>query len=227
MKVVTARQAAKRNAVLTLLIAISGAWLMPSSVTACSCMGRRDHAEAFERSDAVFVASVAEVCDYPTWYYDLVNLIDRLFDTGLIFQVDEPLVHLEVEASWKGVTATRTVTRTSRFAGGCGYPFAEGRRYLIYAGERHSQLVTGVCWSTKDVANAGDDLHFLQGFPQLALPEPEPLPQATLCKSHWERWWLPFDRVGKPWLSALIRTFVRLPVFWAPPSHVSVRSVEG
>lgn len=211
MKGATTRRTAQLNVVLAMLTAICGLWLMPSSATACTCMGLRDQAEAFERSDAVFIASVAAVCDYPSWYYDWVELIDRRFDTGLIFQVDEPLVHLEVEASWKGITAARAVTRTSRSAGGCGYPFDEGCRYLIYAAERNNQLVTGVCWATKDVANSGDDLDFLEGFPQLALPETEPLPKATLCKSHWKRWWLPFGRVSSrmSYLSRTARSWVR------------------
>ncbi len=197
VKAVTVRKAAQRNVVLITLVAISGAWLLPSPGAACTCRGLPGPTETFDGSRAVFIATVAEICDYPPWYYRLLELIDQRFDTGLIWQVDEPLVHLEVEASWKSVTAARAVTHTSRNGGGCGYHFVEGHQYLIYAVERQGLLVTGLCSGTKKVANAGDDLDILAGYPQLPQLEAEPLPplsRVTQCWSHWKGWWLPFAR---------------------------------
>lgn len=68
-------------------------------------------------------------------------------------------VTLRVSEVWKGdVGKTLRVTTSADSGAGCGYPFEEGKEYLVYAGEDAS---VSLCSETKPLSSAGADLEAL------------------------------------------------------------------
>lgn len=71
-------------------------------------------------------------------------------------------VTLAVERRWKG-TADRTVrVRTPWHASLCGFPFEDGREYLVYAlVDEDGRLRTDACTRTSEKEFAGEDILML------------------------------------------------------------------
>jgi hypothetical protein len=69
--------------------------------------------------------------------------------------VAEIQVKLEVERIWKGIANKEVMVRTS--TGDCGYKFAMGEEYLVYAYDKDI-LTTSACTRTKLLAQAIKDI---------------------------------------------------------------------
>jgi hypothetical protein len=75
------------------------------------------------------------------------------------------------------MTTTIIELRTGRGGLDCGYEFAAGTEYVIYAYVSPYGLVTSSCSGTRDIARAGDDLAFVSTLPALPLTAVEqPVP---------------------------------------------------
>lgn len=138
------------------------AW--PGTVAACSCMAPGPPVQEAARAEAVFVGIVrGQDGPYP-------------IPTGDGTSYRESSVHfrLEVLAAWKGVTARRLVVVTGSGGGDCGYRFAVGEAYIVYAYAgrvaRRDTVHTGICSRTAPLSRAGEDLAQL-GSPSLDVRE--------------------------------------------------------
>lgn len=122
------------------------------SATACSCLPASPPREALTEAAAVFSGKVQKV--------ELVD--DKSAGGGFRFN----RVTLAVSQSWKGTNAAVLVITTAADSAACGFPFAAGKEYLVYAHEssrspKLKELGTGLCSRTRELAQAAEDLKAL------------------------------------------------------------------
>src|SRR5687767_1361098 len=89
-------------------------WAIGFSADACSCLPAPAPPEAFAKADVVFRGKVES--------------IQRASDHELN-------VTLRVVEQWKGPKGTNRVVHTAGDSAMCGYTFARGKEYLVYADE--------------------------------------------------------------------------------------------
>ena len=118
---------------------MSGATLLQ----ACSCLPSPPPREEFAKAGAVFSGTVEKM--------------ER--------REHEWKVTFRVLQTWKGTNAPALVVYTGSDSAGCGYSFARGQQYLVYAivgtGARDTHLLTSLCSRTRGLAAAAEDLAFL------------------------------------------------------------------
>ncbi len=73
-------------------------------------------------------------------------------------------VTIRVENSWKGKVSKTVTISTSAFSSMCGYTFAKGKRYLIYAYGERNDLSTNICSRTKLLSDAEEDIEILNNL---------------------------------------------------------------
>ena len=67
------------------------------------------------------------------------------------------IVTLRLNRSWKGNFGRSVTISTSFLSSMCGYPFANGKTYLIYAfGPNRQDLSTSVCTRTAEISQTKD-----------------------------------------------------------------------
>jgi hypothetical protein len=122
-------------------------------VLACSCMGSGPACQAYWKTDAVFDATVVSVTP--------LNPGEPLPDGQLRFA--GKIVKLDVRQSWKGVQTGPLEITTGPEGGGCGFPFEEGGRYLIFAfhGRIDGRLQASICSLTQKFDGRGAAADFL------------------------------------------------------------------
>jgi hypothetical protein len=74
---------------------------------------------------------------------------------------------LKINKIYKGTLATKAEIFTGDGRSDCGYSFKTGKRYLIYASEQDSKLVTYKCGRNSELSQASDDIEFLNSVPSL------------------------------------------------------------
>jgi hypothetical protein len=116
--------------------------LTASDVFACSCFVpegipiRKQVRDAYTKSSSVFVGQVIEVIKNP----------------------DNNLIKFKVEKSWNNKFQKEIIVSTPSNSAMCGYEFAVGKKYLVYANGENDKLSTYLCTRTasatanKDVA---------------------------------------------------------------------------
>jgi hypothetical protein len=67
------------------------------------------------------------------------------------------IVEIKVEKVWKGAITRTVVVQTANSGAACGYSFAEGKKYLVYAHGKGS-LSVSLCSRTKPLESASEDL---------------------------------------------------------------------
>jgi len=152
------------------LVLLVLAWLTSASAAyACSC-GRLSPAEAFEGYDVILVAT-ADYVQSP--------LVPELLTLGryavakaksVVTQEDLDFeaytfrkVGLRAQTLFKGHPSAELAVLTGLGHGDCGYPFEEGKDYLICATfDEHKNLRTGICSRTKPISAAAEDLRYLR-----------------------------------------------------------------
>lgn len=119
---------------------------------ACSCAGERVPCEAYWNASAVFVGTVSYVS--PTSY--------KMGD----HDVSGRLVHFTVDRPLRGVKGKEVQVTTGLGGGDCGYGFQLAGQYIVYAyrSKDSDRLFTGICSRTRRVAEATDDLAYVQGL---------------------------------------------------------------
>ena len=157
----------------SIAFAVTAALLLaPAAARACSCALPPPPDVALANSDAVFegVAGDSRRIMAPSGVRMLI-------------------VRLEVERRWKGDVAAIQEVVTPEGDGPCGFPFASGTRYLVYARRQpdldvffvdQRSLYVTLCWRTRLSTDGAEDLGVLgPGMPpQPAPPVPDAGPAA-------------------------------------------------
>lgn len=124
--------------------------------SACGCTGKGSPCEAFGGASAVFVGTVTSVEE---------GSRKQKPDGGLDFK--PRLVRFAVEQTFLGGAGAEAEVATGLGGLDCGYPFAKGATYLVYAyktGEKDEPLYTSTCSHTTPVDKADEDLAYLRGM---------------------------------------------------------------
>ena len=154
----------------------------PRPAWACTCAMPAGPDVAFSQATAVFTGTVTGISRR-----NALSVFDRLRQwmsqwTGQSLQLglaDPVKVTFAVTAAWKGAATTPIVVGTGYGGGDCGYGFAAGQAYLVYAYGLASGngLVTHICSRTAEVQQATQDLAYLQTRPALTVtPAPIAVP---------------------------------------------------
>jgi hypothetical protein len=135
--------------------------LLPDCASACSCVppppGQSQQEQArreLDRSSAVFAGEV----------------VDRKRGVGTFYgrtpRIEMYKVSFRVSEVWKGPERETLEVSTPRGGGTCGYPFSEGREYLVYADGK--KMIVGGCGRTTLLSKASADLQALGNGETLA-----------------------------------------------------------
>jgi hypothetical protein len=127
----------------------------PSTVYACSCVANYSQEQAFEDAEAVFVGRALDIGEHH-------NTLRQLFSNDVAPSYRTMEFH--VTERWKGIEKNLVTVATGFGGGDCGFHFAEGERYLVYAYDGNfygEELATGICSRTEVVRHAEDDLMLL------------------------------------------------------------------
>jgi hypothetical protein len=121
------------------------------SASACTCAGAGPPCQAAWTTQDVFVGRVLSIADVE--HRDDAPLVSRL-------------VRVHATEMFLGRVTGEIELGTGRGGGDCGFSFAVGETYLIYAHRNSTtgRLSTGICTRTALVARAGEDLDYLRGL---------------------------------------------------------------
>jgi hypothetical protein len=119
------------------------------TASACSCMPpppgdslKKQVTDARQRAHSVFIGQVIGISESADVYYKEVRM--------------------KVETRWKGVKKKEVVVFTGKGGGDCGFSFAVGEKYLVYASRFNDRLSTNICQRTSNVAWAREDIAILK-----------------------------------------------------------------
>jgi hypothetical protein len=141
--------------IATLALSVVCGILGPRNASACSCLGPNPACRAFWTSSAVFVGDVMSIEDLPATSPPEPFLSTRR-------------VHLRVRETFSGRPTSEVDVLTGRGGGDCGYPFAVGEAYVVFANARaDGGLSTGICDLTKPLTEAATDLAYLRALPTM------------------------------------------------------------
>ena len=114
-----------------------------SEARACSCM-KLTPAEGLSSSYAVFTGEVTDIEPNTATKFGGVEIT------------------LGVKKVWKGEIGAQVEVRTAGSSAACGYNFAKGETYLVYADRDEADpMRVSLCSRTALLANAQEDLDFL------------------------------------------------------------------
>jgi hypothetical protein len=134
--------------------------VMTEPARACSCMSSGPACQAYWKTDAVFDATVRSIRP--------LDSSQPLPQLGLNFV--ERIVQVDVRQRWKGVETGLLEITTGPEGGGCGFPFREGGRYLVFARRgADGRLQASLCSATQLFNGSGDAADFVES---LASPSP-------------------------------------------------------
>jgi 5-hydroxyisourate hydrolase-like protein (transthyretin family) len=118
--------------------------------SACSCALSGPPCQNYFQVDAVFIGTVRTITE-----------VEAPPDP---MPFRRRLVTFTVERALRGLEGTSAGVTTGMGGGDCGYAFRAGERYLVYAYKaQDGQLHTGICSRTRPIAEAADDLRFIDG----------------------------------------------------------------
>ncbi len=145
-----------RPILLALTIVASVATWHVERAEACSCIQPGPPCEAFWSTDVVFSGLVSEVAT--------VESQDPKE------QWNRRRVRFTVEERLRGIDEPKAEVWTGLGGGDCGYAFAVGERYLVYAyrNKETGRLGTGICSRTRRVADAAEDLAYIHSLASAA-----------------------------------------------------------
>src|ERR1044072_625838 len=137
------------------LFCVLGLLLCAARAEACSCGGPGSACLSFGYASAVFVGTVTEVKN-----------IQQDAGQGRFYM--RRVATFLVEEKFSGVEGTFVSISTGMGGGDCGYTFAKGTSYLVYAyrSNESEPLSTGICTRTRPSAGAAEDLEFLRARAQ-------------------------------------------------------------
>ena len=113
----------------------------PALVFACSCAPPPSAKDALQSSSAVFAGKVTAIAAAGKFHR---------------------AVTFEIASTWKGTKGKTVTVVTHKDGATCGYGFAKGKSYLVYASQVKEQgkmvLKTNICTRTRLLADAKQDL---------------------------------------------------------------------
>jgi len=126
---------------------------------ACSCASSGPPCQAAFQVDAIFAGRVQSISPLPD--DDLPPLRPGEARIPRTVRVDFVAVQ-----GFRGLEAATVSVLTAGSGPACGYTFKKGERYLVYAKRQPDgkELVTGICSRTRLLAEADEDLRFLQSL---------------------------------------------------------------
>jgi hypothetical protein len=129
--------------------------LAPAAARACSCIATSGRpCGRFWSAPVVFVGLVTDEAKVER---DESGWGSRVF-------------RLNVEESFRGEAAGTVEVVTGRGGGDCGYQFAVGTKYIVYAhADKQGRLTTSICSATRPLEKAGEEIEFIRN---LAKAEP-------------------------------------------------------
>ena len=135
--------------------------LLPDCASACSCAAlpgtpQERAREALSGSKAVFTGEVVRFEKPPP----ATTMVEGTMWTIMGGGGPKATATLRVSEVWKGPRRqTMTVTTEADSGVGCGYPFEDGREYLVYATGKTPSV--SLCSETKPLSEADADLEAL------------------------------------------------------------------
>jgi len=114
----------------------------------CSCLPPKPPCHEYSNASAVFAGLVTSISNNKGEY----------------------LVRFTVVRAYKGIDGEEVEVGTAGSSAACGYGFADGERYLVYAYRRSEgeRLSTNLCTRTCALAWANDDLEYLDNLDKAA-----------------------------------------------------------
>lgn len=122
-----------KRSLVVVVLAFSTVAAAAAPCAACSCIQQTPKEQA-ESADVVFTGVVKEIVGADP-------------DDGVEGD-DELTVRFRVKRAYKGQVQRFTRVRTNESDAACGYPFAEGRKYTVFAWRDEGKLFTGLCTGT-------------------------------------------------------------------------------
>lgn len=125
-----------------LVLAVSS-WSVGAEAYACSCM-KLTPEEGLSSSHAVFSGEVTNITKNEATRFGGLE------------------VTLRVKKVWKGAPSEEIKVHTAGSSAACGYPFVQGKTYLVYAVHDDADpMRVSLCSRTALLEDAGEDLQFL------------------------------------------------------------------
>ncbi len=146
--------------VFVILIAVT-AWVYTPSVFACPCPEKPDPLTALKQSVAVFSGQVLN--------------IDEEGDLSPKTGTRMRKVAFSVDRAWKGIERIVIKIHTEKDSVACGYAFATGNTYLVYAHGEKGNLQVSLCSRTQKLGDVRSEEMAVLGKP-IFLPEDEDFP---------------------------------------------------
>lgn len=116
--------------------------------------------EQIGKADLIFEGVVLEKHNYPS---SKGRRLAKEEDSPVRFGFGDRLyAFFFVSKTWKGPYKRDLVVSTLRLESMCGYPFEEGKRYLVYASIEEWGPTTSICMRTAPVAEASKDKYKLE-----------------------------------------------------------------
>ncbi|NTU82106.1 MAG: hypothetical protein HGA45_22460 [Chloroflexales bacterium] len=151
------------------VMALAALAYQPRPTYACSCTPPPPPLQARDSATAVFAGTVSGIAPA---------------DPGRA----SVLVTFDVQQIWKGPEGAQLTIATAGSSASCGYEFAQGEQYLVYAVAQEGQIRTSLCSRTALFASAGEDLAAL-GTGTPVAPAAGPITS---------------DEMGIPWLPLVV-----------------------
>lgn len=133
---------------LSILLLIGGGAEPPSNTCICATPSLD---KQIRRADLIFEGIALARHGYPTKQLEGLGVKKPL---GL---GDSEYVFFYATTVWKGSKLHEYVVSTPKDSGGCGYPFKEGKRYIVYADVEGTQASTDLCTRTRRASGADKD----------------------------------------------------------------------
>jgi hypothetical protein len=141
---------------LGLIVLLALTLVSARDARACSCASSGPPCQSVFQADAIFVGTVRSMVALPD--DDLPPPPPGSTRIPRMLRVD--FADVQVHRGQPAITSVFTPGSGPA----CGYQFKQGERYLVYATRQvnGTELVTGICSRTRPLADAAEDLRFLQ-----------------------------------------------------------------
>ena len=132
-------------------------WTSEARLSACTCAGTSSPCVAFGNAQAIFVGHVVEItpAQLPPHEGGPIPFYPRR-------------VSFKVTESLRGGVDDTVEVYTGSGGGDCGFGFAKGKSYLVYAGRAaNGQLTTNICARTREATRGAEgEIKELRSFAQ-------------------------------------------------------------
>src|ERR1051326_4260095 len=161
---------------MRILLAISFLTLLAPELEACSCETPGTPCLAAGRAAAVFTGTVLNITLHPVQPFT-ADSVPVAGERGRVARsAGDPIrpiprafrvIRMQVTEVLSGIAGgQKEIDIVTGLGGGdCGYPFQAGIDYFVYAFKNaEGQLETGICSRTRPLAEAAEDLRYLQAM---------------------------------------------------------------